>query len=243
MKRLFATAFVVMATATSLWSATGKPKLTPEQIEERKYRHFGGYVFQQRKTNVISIANEQKAIPDDVLQSVAAEMQNMLGIPVQVNAVKDVGVTLRVRDADSACPLSVMPDNAAAIVDVKALSADSPASGVLQDRGCKELWRGLIYVLGGGNTYVRQCVMKQISSLKELDALPSKTACPDAFMRIAESAKARGIQPVRRVTYRQACKEGWAPQPTNDVQKAIWQEMRQLPTKPILIKFDPKKGK
>ena len=30
---------------------------------------------------------------------------------------------------------------------------------------------------------------------------------------------------VRYVTYRQACIEGWAPAPTNDVQKAIWEKV------------------
>ena len=26
-------------------------------------------------------------------------------------------------------------------------------------------------------------------------------------------------------TYRKACREGWAPAPTNDVQKAIWEDI------------------
>jgi len=42
---------------------------------------------------------------------------------------------------------------------------------------------------------------------------------------------------------REACQEGWAPAPTNDIQKAIWNEVRQLPAKPIKIEFDPAKGK
>lgn len=236
-------AFAAIICAASGLCAEKKPKLTPAQIAERKYRHFGGHVIQKRETRVISIANEQTAIGEDVLSGIASEMQALLTIPVAVNAKKDVGLMLKVRDGDADAPLVVMPDNAMAIVNVKALSSDKPSRSVLESRVCKELWRGLIYAIGGGNTYVRQCVMKQVSSLAELDALPAKTACPDAFTRVAESAKSLGIQPVRRVTYRQACKEGWAPQPTNDVQKAIWEETRSLPKEPIKIKFDPKKGK
>lgn len=235
--------FVTILCFTSVLSAEKKPKLTPEQIEERKYRHFGGYVVQPKETKVISIDNELNTIDGNALSRIAAEMQTMLTIPVLVNAKKDIGLTLRLREGEAGIPLIVMPDNASAIVNVKALSADNPSRDVLDSRICKELWRGLIYTIGGGNTYVQQCVMKQVTSLAELDALPAKTACPDAFMRVAESAKALGIQPVRRVTYRQACKEGWAPAPTNDVQSAIWNETRQLPTKPITIDFDPKKGK
>jgi hypothetical protein len=47
-------------------------------------------------------------------------------------------------------------------------------------------------------------------------------------------------QTVRYVTYRQACLEGWAPKPTNsiqrDIQKSVLAERRQGPTNPILIK-------
>ena len=236
-------ALAAMLCAANVLSAEKKPKLTPEQITERKYKHFGGYIFQQKETKVISIENEQNTIGGDALSGIAAEMQAMLTVPVVVNAKANIGLTLKVREGEAGIPLIVMPDNASAIVNVKALSADNPSRDVLDSRVCKELWRGLIYTIGGGNTYVQQCVMKQVSSLAELDALPSKTACPDAFMRVTESAKVLGIQPVRRVTYRQACKEGWAPAPTNDVQSAIWNETRQLPTKPITIDFDPKKGK
>ena len=46
----------------------------------------------------------------------------------------------------------------------------------------------------------------------------------------------------RSVTnYRTAVKEGWAPQPTNDVQKAIWDKVHAMPTEPLKIKSETKK--
>ena len=43
----------------------------------------------------------------------------------------------------------------------------------------------------------------------------------------------------RFVTYRQACIEGWAAKPTNDVQRTVWKsvldERRRGPTNPIRI--------
>ena len=242
MKRLLIVLAATVCAANAL-CVEKRAKLTPAQIEERKYRHFGGHVIQQRETKVISILNEQTVVGEDVIAGIAAEMQTMLTIPVAVNAKKVVGLTLKVSEGDANVPLVVQPDNALAIVNVKALSADKPSRQILETRVCKEMWRGLIYTIGGGNTYVQQCVMKQVSSLAELDALPSKTACPDAFMRVTESARALGIQPVRRVTYRQACKEGWAPAPTNDVQKAIWEQIHAIPDKPITIEYDPKRDK
>ena len=47
---------------------------------------------------------------------------------------------------------------------------------------------------------------------------------------------------IHRATYREACREGWAPPPTNDLQRAIWEETRKLPEKPIKIEFDPPRG-
>ena len=41
-------------------------------------------------------------------------------------------------------------------------------------------------------------------------------------------------------TYKRACREGWAPTPTNDVQRAIWEKVHAIPDKPLTIEFDPK---
>ena len=48
---------------------------------------------------------------------------------------------------------------------------------------------------------------------------------------------------MRRIPYRQACKEGRAPVPTNDVQRAIWNKVHQIPDSPLVIEFDPKRDR
>ena len=57
--------FVSLAAILTMaaFSEAPKRKLTPQQIEDRKYRHFGGHIYQQRETKLISIANEQQALP------------------------------------------------------------------------------------------------------------------------------------------------------------------------------------
>lgn len=40
------------------------------------------------------------------------------------------------------------------------------------------------------------------------------------------SAKNRGIPQLERTTYRLAVKEGWAPAPTNDIQRAVWDKVK-----------------
>jgi hypothetical protein len=53
--------------------------------------------------------------------------------------------------------------------------------------------------------------------------------------------KPLGVLPAQRATYLKACEEGWAPAPTNDVQKAIWDKVHAMPTEPIKIKPETKK--
>lgn len=235
-------ALCASALSVNVLADAPKPKLTPEEREARKYRHFGGHLYQQQATKVVSLVNDQTIVDEAVLKKIAEEMTSLLNVPVVIGATADTGLTLKVCACDKMGPLVVMPDSAMACVSVKKLSEDNPSAEVLEARLSKELWRGFMYVLGSGNTYVSQCVMKQVTNLKELDAIPARTACPDAFTRAAEGAAKLGIKPARRVTYRQACKEGWAPQPTNDVQKVIWEEVHAKPTNPMKITFDPKKG-
>ena len=50
-----------------------------------------------------------------------------------------------------------------------------------------------------------------------------------------------GVTPLRRTIYKKAVEEGWAPAPTNDIQKAIWDKIHAMPTAPIKIKPETKK--
>ena len=63
------------------------------------------------------------------------------------------------------------------------------------------------------------------------------------FNKMINNAKLMGVAVRRRVSYRKACQEGWAPAPTNDIQKAIWDKVHAVPATPMKIEFDPKKGR
>ena len=65
----------------------------------------------------------------------------------------------------------------------------------------------------------------------------------DMIDSIRINMKARGMTPTRIASYKKACQEGWAPAPTNDVQKAIWEKVHAVPATPMKIEFDPKKGR
>ena len=80
-------------------------------------------------------------------------------------------------------------------------------------------------------------------SVQELDGVAYQVMQPMNFQRMYSGMGRFGITRERRVPYRVAVQEGWAAQPTNDYQKAIWQEIHAIPDKPITIEFDPKKDK
>lgn len=46
------------------------------------------------------------------------------------------------------------------------------------------------------------------------------------FITVRKAMQERGIPIARSVTYRQAVKEGWAPAPTNDIQRAVWDKVK-----------------
>ena len=80
------------------------------------------------------------------------------------------------------------------------------------------------------------------TSVQELDSMQPFIPV-DVFDKIDASAKKRGLRPEILANYYEACEQGWAPAPTNDIQKAILDKVHAIPANPIKIKFDPKKGR
>lgn len=241
---------LVALCAVESFAAEQKPKRSREYIERRKLEHFGGYLYQPVETTKISIVDETGKVNKGLLTILSTGMNQAIRYPVVLGADPKTGLTIKLMECDKIGPLAVMPDSAEVFVNIKALSKDSPDQQKLNARISKEVWRGLIYVLGGGNTFTAQCVMKPVASLADLDAIPATMACPEAYMRIADGAAKFGLKAERRCTYRQACKEGWAPAPTNDIQRKVWERVQteksfeaqtKDPTKPIKIKYQKKK--
>ena len=84
-----------------------------------------------------------------------------------------------------------------------------------------------------------------VTELSDLDAIPGLDFALDVEARIVNNMNTSGIRPYRIAKYSEAVKEGWAPAPTNDYQKAIWDKVRSEkergPTNPIEIPMPKKK--
>ena len=147
-------------------------------------------------------------------------------------------------DSDTLPALLLAPEEGWAVVNVAALSKGNPSADVLASRVRKELLRG--FALAGGCTFMSrsQIVLRgDIRSPRDLDSIQEDSYGVEAIMTLEKTLPYYGVMPWKQSTYTKACKEGWAPAPTNEFQKAIWDKVHEPPATPMKIEFDPKKGR
>lgn len=152
--------------------------------------------------------------------------------------------SLFVVDDPTLPPLLSAPESRWAMVNVAPLAKGAGEKPqFFAARVQKELTRGFCLLAGAQNSAYPDALVGCITKPEDLDRFADCRLPIDVMNRFAPYLKGYGITPKVYSTYKKACEEGWAPAPTNDVQKAIWDEVRQLPAKPITIEFDPKRGK
>ena len=154
-------------------------------------------------------------------------------------------VVMLVDGAEDAPLVAAYPEERLALVNMTALSKGASGSGVRQDRVEKLTWRAIGHLVGCGAPDGYTCVMQPVRNLAELDAMPNKFIHPATFLKTRPYFDLCGVTPARKGTYESAAQQGWAPPPTNDIQKAIWDKVHAIPDKPMKITFDPaaQKGK
>ena len=128
-------------------------------------------------------------------------------------------------------------------INVAPLVADKPDTKKLDTRIEKMIYRTFGNIHGTSDSQnMPQCVMKSAVGLAGIDALLCSSFSPEPYFKANSYMAKAGYKHSQRGTYYEACEGGWAPAPTNDVQKSIWDEVHQLPTKPIKI-LPPSKQK
>ena len=141
-------------------------------------------------------------------------------------------------------PLLSAPESRWAMVNVAPLAKGAGEKAqFFAARVQKELTRGFCLLAGAQNSGYPDALVGCITKSDELDKFADCRLPIDVMNRFAPYLKGYGITPKIYSTYIKACQEGWAPPPTNDVQRAVWQKVHAIPDKPIKIEFDPKKDK
>lgn len=126
-------------------------------------------------------------------------------------------------ECDKLPALSVYPDERVGIVNAKALKvgADPVEPEV---RVTKDIWRAVGFIGGFGFNQAKNDLLQPIFTIEDLDEINNAYIQPMSFARMNEFGKKLGVKAPRRVSYRVAVREGWASSPTNDYQKAVWEE-------------------
>lgn len=239
-------------TATMTNTASAKVKLP------RGMRRYGGIIkVPNSQKGKIVVVNAQKKLPLDKLRTGMDEFAQMQQFKVEfvegaattidkamadmVMLGADVAVFIQ-ENPELKLTLINAPEQRWTIINASAINADARNDEFAAARIRKELMRGFLCAAGTMNSQYQGSIMAAIREPKDLDKM-LEDAPIDAIQRAIESLKVYGVTPQEVSTYKKACQEGWAPAPTNEYQKAIWDEVRKLPAKPIQIKFDPKRGK
>ena len=242
-------------------AAEGGSKLTAEELKARKekvlaiqMRRNGGVVRKEGSLQGrIAIVNAQSKVEaaafEDTLGRLRKELRMDIalvkGDPVTLATAQDAfkktqaNLALFIVDSD-AIPgtILVMPENGWGILNVAPLAAGAEGEK-LASRVMKDTVRAFALVAGAANSQYSQSLMGPVTKPEDLDAIESTRLPPDLQSRIFSYAKGFGVTPYIQTTYLNACREGWAPAPTNEFQKAIWEKIKadkeRGPTNPITI--------
>ena len=261
MRKQLKIAFIMVPAAMACVAALAQSALlskrqhSPQQIAERKaefIRKTGGFIRKPKSgTGKIVFVNAQRLYGIGEVSKVAEVLGREYRIDIEtkegsfttiggtVAAVKDAGGTagVIVAEVDPSFPaLMVFPDERCAIVNV---SAFPKGGGVSLLR--KQVVRGMAAAAGAMTSQINPTLMSSFENQKKLSLFPNEEVPADVVVRVKNALRYYGVTPYVVTTYKHACREGWAPQPTNDVQKAIWDEIHAMPTEPIKIKPEAKK--
>ena len=231
-------------------------KLTPQERQEKMLKATGGFIMAPNSLKgKVAIINTQDVVPEKDIQSVASRITSdaKMNFIYQKSAPADpaqllknsgaVAAVIVVNDEKQPIALIALEDGWA-IVNVakigRGLKTDEARAKFVPSRTAKEISRCTAILCGGSRSQFKGNVM-DVNKLEDLDLIIDGLPM-DRIVAMKDFLKAKGMTEEKRVPYRKACMEGWAPAPTNDYQKAVWDKVHSLPTNPIKVKYDPKKG-
>lgn len=222
-------------------------------IRELIYKRTGGMLkIPNVQKGSIVFVNAQKAAPVEWIESIADTYAKRLRIEI---VVKDGNfafpspaiqgdLSLFIVDDPAMPPVLFAPESRWAVVNVSGLrKGEGMKQEVFEMRCRKEFIRGFALLAGAQTSNYAGGIMLSVTDASDLDKMTDLSLPADVLARFPAYLERIGIKPYEMTSYRQACKEGWAASPTNDVQKKIWDEVHEIPTKPIKIEFDPKTDK
>ena len=254
------TAISATLAATAVFAAAPKTTIPASALAEQRARAVqkqGGEILRKGAfLGKVAVIDTQSRLAFSNAQNVAASFLDQTkmnfvaeraaaGKPADLLKQSKAAVAVVIVD-DPDTPLMLLaPEDRWGVVNVAKLVDDLPTEAAkkrfFESRGRKELIRALSILCGGASSYYKGNVMNA-ATMKEVDKCDERFPV-DMITNYGRYMGALGVTPKEMTTYMHACREGWAPNPTNDVQKKIWDKVHELPSNPIKIKYDPKRDK
>jgi hypothetical protein len=216
------------------------------EIRAKILAYTGGSVQQVKESRRVVFLSLQEKIGKEALADVSEAVARLLRVESVLKSRTDgvspmkavaeelrdpkTGAVVLVCTSPDYPALLIAPESRWALVNVTPQATDKPSAETLAARVQREQWRALSYLAGAANTAVEKCPLKTVLAPGELDSL-NKSPSLEAIQKMFVGLGKLGVHPARMTTYRKACEEGWAPAPTNDIQKAIWNEVKVGPRK------------
>ena len=238
-------ALIICAAAFAAFVAAGENKDTSapkhRNIPEAMLKKTGGIVERKGQGKVV-IVNCQSRIAESLIKERTDRLARLLKCAFEVRKgaweisapnAADANIAIYIVD-DPKLPMSlVAAESGWGVVNAVGLESG--------ERFSRQLTRVFALTAGAMCSINIHSPMQPVSKVEDLDKLLSDNIMPDMIDSIRHNMKARGITQNTVSSYLRACEQGWAPAPTNEFQKAIWDKVHELPTEPIRIKPETKK--
>lgn len=236
-------------------------RMTPEmreKIRKAKLKYTGGTIREANTAKgVFAVLNSQTRVPFKAIKELEPQLDkdfrimmtfkdvNGINIGNVADSIKKAGGTVGVAIiADDNLPMLVTaPEAGWSLVNVTKIASGAPDEATVAARVRKEVLRGFAFVSGGAYMTYADPLMRDVCKPRDLDLLQGESFGAEIIMHFMQSSRFYGLKPWNESTYRKACEAGWAPAPTNDIQKAVWDKVHAIPQKPMKIEYDPKKGR
>ena len=214
-----------------------------EERRERRLMRTGGMIRDTRnQAGKLLVVNAQKSVDfapaREALGKILAHLRVSADI-VELASV-DYGKLVELRKEKGAAAVLVIgscgdkpllllaPEERWAV-----LNADKIGNKNQGDRLKKEAARAFSHLCGGIMSQFPNPMTYPIADARSLDMIEVPELPIDVLNRMEKSLPLMGVTPYEETFYREACKEGWAPAPTNKYQKAVWDQVHELPSKPL----------
>lgn len=218
------------------------PRAMDPALRAKLLAKTGGIIQSPTSGPKVLFLNAQRRVPAPLIRAPGENLATLFRLPFAhrdqatsepvaagLAALADTNVAAVVVIGDSAGypPLLLAPEARWAVVNVAALAEGGVSGEQLADRVQKETLRAFGMLMGAAHSSQEGCVLRPVLTAADLDALTAKNLGIESLNKILAYTQRLGMRQSRPSTYRKAVEEGWAPAPTNDVQRAIWQELKK----------------